>query len=137
MRYLYILLEHLSPYAHAWRKLGTALKFQPQNLDNIQGCLPLMMCSPESYMQRLLEEWLERKYPHAAPPTLANLVEALKSHTVGLGRLAAQLNASLLQVEMFEIGSVSDEGFIISNKKKLLKVNEKTSVCLTLTVVAN
>ena len=89
------LTEFLASYAYKWRLIGTALKFQPQDLDNIQACQVLVASSPLSFLIRVLEEWTQEKYRHTQIPTVDNLEKALKSRTVGLGALAHELRATI------------------------------------------
>ena len=93
------LTELLIPYAHKWRFIGIALKFQPQDLDNIQASPLLLLDSPKSYLIRLLEDWLMRKLKHTLPPTRKNLERALNSETVGLGILCAKLQGMSIACE--------------------------------------
>lgn len=83
--------ELLVDFAYEWRAIGIAIRFQPQNLNNIQACPHLIQDSPKSYLARLLEDWLLRKHPHTLPPTVNSLKSALCSHAVGLGLLADKI----------------------------------------------
>ena len=91
------LTELLVQYAHKWRFIGTALHFQPQDLDNIQACPSLLLDSPRSFLVRLLEDWLLRKVGHTLPPTKNSLVDALKSQMVGLGMLASRVQEMVIR----------------------------------------
>ncbi|SMN02303.1 hypothetical protein SPONN_803 [uncultured Candidatus Thioglobus sp.] len=85
------LAECLVPYAYRWRSIGTALRFKPQELDNIQACQNLLTNSPGSYLMRLLEDWVLQRYTDTLRPTLNSLEIALNSRLVGLGNLAQEL----------------------------------------------
>ena len=85
------LMEFLVDYAYKWRYIGVALRFKSQDLDNIQACPLLVHDSPKSYLTRLLEEWLLKKFKHTLSPTIDNLKKALNSQTVGMGSLASEL----------------------------------------------
>ena len=86
------LAELLVPYASHWRSIGTALRFKPQDLDNIQACQQLVPNSPDSYLLKLLENWI---LGHAIAPTLNGLEKALRSRIVGLGNLAQNVRSCL------------------------------------------
>ena len=91
LEHISYLTELLVEYAHKWRSLGIALNFQPQALDNIQANPLLLADSPRSYLIRLLEDWLLKKFKHTLQPTKSNLKRALNSRTVGLGILACKV----------------------------------------------
>ena len=50
---------------------------------------------PNSYLIRLLKDWLLKKLGHTLSPTVNNLKKALSSQTVGLGKLADQVQTIL------------------------------------------
>ena len=85
------LVEFLAKYAYKWELIGTALKFQPHDLSNIEA----NNISRRDFVMRnlisLLEEWIGKKYKHTLPPTKVNLKRALNSQMVGLGALACEL----------------------------------------------
>ena len=85
------LTEFLASYAYKWRLIGTALKFQPQDLDNIQACQTLIASSPLSFLVKLLEEWTQKTHKHALAPSVGTLKTALRSQTVALGAHAEDL----------------------------------------------
>ena len=82
--------EFLAKYAYKWRFLGTALKFQPQDLNNIQAN---NAAASDSVMCALIEEWIQQRHKHTLPPTLGNLRAALNSTIVGLGSLSSELQS--------------------------------------------
>lgn len=56
------LIEILVKYAYKWRLVGTALRFQSQDLDNIQANHASMVDSLKHNLIRLLEDWLQKKH---------------------------------------------------------------------------
>lgn len=87
--------EILVPYASHWRSIGTALRFKPQDLDNILECPYMLSDASKSFLLKLLEEWLENKHKHTLRPTLSVLENALNSRLVGLGALACEVRELL------------------------------------------
>ena len=85
------LAEILVPYAYEWRSIGTALKFKPQDLNNIEACRR----SLKDYMLQLIDDWILKKHEHTLPPTVNNLESVLKSRVVGLGVLACELRTNI------------------------------------------
>ena len=89
--HIHELVEFLANYAFKWELIGTALKFQPHDLSNIEA----NNVSRRDFVMRnlisLLEEWIGKKYKHTLPPTMGNLKRALNSQMVGLGALACEL----------------------------------------------
>ena len=80
------LAELLVNYASEWRSIGTALKFKPHDLNNIEACQ-----SPKDRILKLIEYWILKKHEYTLPPTVNNLGSALKSRLVGLGVVADEL----------------------------------------------
>ena len=70
---------------------GTALKFNYQDLDNIQASQASMVDSLKLDLIRLIEDWLHKKHLYTLPPTKSCLVEALRSSIVELGDVASEL----------------------------------------------
>ena len=89
------LVEKLVPYAHIWRQLGISLMFPSQDLINLVANPLLMPGAPQSYLIKLLEDWLLKNSKHVLQPTVGNLKRALNSKTVGLGTIANTLSDSL------------------------------------------
>ena len=87
------LVEFLAEYAFKWELLGTALKFKPQDLNNIKASHTCTsMTDPLMHsLKSLIEHWIGKKHKHTLPPTKGNLESALRSNTVGLGALANKL----------------------------------------------
>ena len=88
------LVEFLVPYASLWRSIGTALRFTPQHLNNIQASLHLVSDSPKSYLIKLVEDWILGLSEET--PTVTALEKALKSRTVGLGAKAHEVRTHIL-----------------------------------------
>ena len=84
------LAELLVPYASEWRSIGTALKFKPQDLNNIEACRSL-----KDRMLKLIDDWILKKHEHTLPPTAKNIESILKSQLVGLGEVACKLRANI------------------------------------------
>ena len=87
------LAELLVDYASRWRSIGTAMRFKPQDLDNIQASL--LLGSLDSFLLRLIEDWILRKHTHTLPPTTNNLENVLNSRLVGLGVVACELRSNI------------------------------------------
>ena len=84
------LVEILVPYASKWRRIGTALRFKPQELDTIQA---KHACKPDGIEQSLMDIlgiWVEM-----SNPTVEELVKALKSQLVGLGSLDTEIKRAV------------------------------------------
>ena len=137
------LCENLDSYAYKWKEIGYVLKFRPQDIKNIESSVALLPSAPSSYLQQLLEEWIEEKYMHTVSPTLENLVDALNSQMVGLGRLATRLRKQIHQYEqtdpknVINIASVSAEGEITFSRREAVLVAEKKSVTFKITTSSN
>lgn len=89
------IVEYLVRYSYKWRFIGTALEFQPHDLDNIQANHAAMNCSIKQNLIKLLEDWILKVHEHILPPTVWNLHKALNSTTVELGALAEELKTSI------------------------------------------
>ena len=97
------LLEKLVSCAHKWKSIGTLLKFHAGDLSNIEVSTLLMPGAPQSYLQKLLEDWLLQNMKHAQLPTVGNLKRALNSETVGLGTVASSLTDSIASSLPFKV----------------------------------
>ena len=84
--------ELLVDYAFKWKSIGIALKFLPQDLENIQACPYLMQDSPKSFLTKLLGDWLQQELGHTLPPTVNSLKKALNSRAVNLGSVAKKVD---------------------------------------------
>ena len=79
-------------YKHAarWRDIGSALNFQPGELENISLSIP--KATPQQLLTELLSQWTQ--WPtdaHSENPTMERLCNALRSGLVGLGAVANDL----------------------------------------------
>lgn len=85
------LAEFLVPYAYQWRSIGTAMRFKPQDLNNIQARCSSCCDALKQCLLLLLEEWLGEKHQHALIPTVKALENILNSRLLGLGVLACRV----------------------------------------------
>lgn len=67
------------------------MRFQQQDLKNIQANNAAMVDPLLENLIQMLTEWVERVHKYVSPPTVGNLDRALNSITVGLGALACEL----------------------------------------------
>jgi hypothetical protein len=79
------IVEFLVDFAHKWRCIGTALRFQPQDLDCIQASPLLIADAPEAFLRKIIEDWIQRRFKHTQEPRVSVLERVLNSRTVGLG----------------------------------------------------
>ena len=56
-----VLCEILKPHATKWREIGQHLGFLPGDLDNIQGAPLLLQTAPGSWMNVMLENFLQER----------------------------------------------------------------------------
>ena len=87
------LTELLVDYAYMWRPIGMSLKFRFQDLNNIEATPNLIVNAPQSFLAKILEDWLQRKHEQTLPPTVGSLERALNSCSVGLGTVAERVRA--------------------------------------------
>lgn len=97
------LAELLVPHAYKWRSIGIVLRFKPQDLDNIEASQSLIPGSPQSFLLRILEDWIRRKHEHALDPTVNHLEYVLNSRIVGLGVVAAELRTNVTLNQPFHV----------------------------------
>ena len=90
-----VLTELLINHAYKWKFLGTALRFTPEDLDNIHSSLVAVLDLPKECLLKLLQNWVRRANKHTLAPTVSALETALKSHTVGLGVLVSELRTCI------------------------------------------
>lgn len=121
---IFFMVEYLAEYAHRWRDIGSALKFQQKDLDafDAKNGKKLM------HLQTLLEQWLEGKYPHATPPTLTSILKALANDTIRLVEVAGKMRKSLPQIML----DMSDQiiPVITLDHSHYVEVEEDTLSCL-------
>ena len=105
------IVEILAGYASKWRLIGTALRFQPQELNIIEdtnaGKTNLLKLS----LIALLYAWVNREYKHTFTPTLRVLDQALNSATVGLGALACDVRKALTP----DMVSEATDSYVVSS----------------------
>lgn len=98
-----MLTEMLADVSHKWADIASS-KFinLPQNIIHDVGIALVVNKSSSMCLSRAMREWIVRNHRNVKAPTVANLVKALRSQTVGLGKeaneLADALNASLTQI---------------------------------------
>ena len=76
------ILELLTDKVSRWRDIGTALGFSSGELDAIESMPLLFSRAPKSFLEKLLEKWLQ--WPcegHKSEPTVEALCKALKNKT--------------------------------------------------------
>ena len=92
------LLQKMHNHSYMWREIGIALRFTEPELQIIQSTPALLNKAPFSFLEYLMNQWVQ--WPtddHESEPTLEKLCTALKSSLVGLGRLAKEIENTLLQ----------------------------------------
>lgn len=89
-------MKLLHDFSPEWNAVGMELGFTQPELTLIQNTPSLFMTAPVSYMQKLLNQWVQwPKDNHPTKPTLKILCEAVGSSSVGLGRLAEKIKIEL------------------------------------------
>ena len=53
------LFQQLKERAYKWKEIGLHLGFRPGELSNIEGRLALIQGGPVSFLEALLEEWIQ------------------------------------------------------------------------------
>ena len=81
-----VLCEILKPHATNWREIGQHLGFLPGDLDNIQAAPLLLQTAPVSWMNVMLENFLQEREGGAK----VSVLEAALNKA-GLGVTASQL----------------------------------------------
>ena len=90
------LMRLLQSYSYKWNPIGLSLGFTQHELNTIFGMLKLLLGAPVSYLQELLNQWVQ--WPteeHQNNPTLEALCTALRSSLVGLGSLAEEVEKEM------------------------------------------
>ena len=80
------LTEKLAEFSSKWVNLSINFNLPKSVHKNIEQ--RMHMYNNEACLNEVLREWIVGNYKHAKPPTLHNLLETLRSNTVGLGRIA-------------------------------------------------
>ena len=81
-----VLTERLAEFSSKWVNLSINFNLPKSVHKNIEQ--RMHMYNNEACLNEVLREWVVGNYKHAKPPTLHNLLETLRSNTVGLGRIA-------------------------------------------------
>ena len=80
------LTEKLAEFSSKWVNLSINFNLPKSVHKNIEQ--RMHMYNNEACLNEVLREWIVGNYKHTKPPTLHNLLETLRSNTVGLGRIA-------------------------------------------------
>ena len=92
------LFELIHSYSSKWEMIGLQLKFAPSELDYIKSMPLLLTSAPASFLKELLSRWIQWPTPrHPTRPTLRALCASLRSSSVGLGRLADEVEREMMQ----------------------------------------
>ena len=83
------MLALVRPAAAKWRKIGIALRFEKNVLDEIEATSRNL--DPIACFTELIGRWLKRAPPKNKFPTLEELTEALRSDVVEEERIAYDL----------------------------------------------
>ena len=87
------LTEILAGHSSSWNNIGISLNL-PNNI--LKDILSLIHTGDSSVcLNNVLQHWIVRQHQHAKAPTVENLKAALRSNTVGLGKMANQLDDEL------------------------------------------
>ena len=91
------LINLIHNFSSKWYYIGLGLGFISPELDNISSNPMLLSSAPDSYLTKLLSQWVQwpTKY-HPTKPTLRALCEALHSSPVGLGSLADKVEKEMI-----------------------------------------
>ena len=87
------LTEILAGHSSSWNNIGISLNLPNNILKEILSLIHTgdsRMC-----LNNVLEHWIVRQHEHAKRPTVENLKAALRSNTVGLSKMANQLDGEL------------------------------------------
>ena len=94
----------LEVHATKWRDIGQYLGFLPGELDNIQGSPLLLQTAPISWLNTMIEKFLQDKYKrrveeriYSTKTKLETLETALKK--TGLGAAASQLKDEIQRLK--------------------------------------
>ena len=85
------LLNDLTPVARKWDDIAIQLGFDYDQTQNIKANLSLIPQAPHSYLKEVIGIWLKQEPPKSQYPTISNLLEALKSESVGEVALSESL----------------------------------------------
>ena len=140
--HIFHLTEFLARFASKWRLIGTALKFHPEDLDNIQYNNAVHVDTVAHNLTTLVADWVNATYPHTSAPTIGNLRKALRSEIVGLGKHANEALAEITTPFPHSTITVSldavDGGFINEScNHSRIQVTENKPVLLEVCVTSN
>ena len=90
----YSICAKLELHAAKWREIGGALGFKEGELDNIQNNLLLFMDSPQSWLKRMITQWLQWIPGDGRGSTSVATKESLCAALlkINLGQLAQQFS---------------------------------------------
>ena len=95
-----VLCHILELHASKWREIGQYLGFLPGELDNIQAAPFLMQKAPVSWLNAMLEKFLNRGDTINYPATLSVLNDALNK--AGFGVTASGLRDCIQQQKQLQ-----------------------------------
>ena len=87
-----IIFNLIHIYSDKWQDIGLGLGFIQPELNCIQLMPTLLHTAPKSYLKEMLAQWCQ--WPnddHKQLPTIKALCKSLRSSSVGLGRLAGDV----------------------------------------------
>ena len=89
-----VLFQQLKQRAFKWREIGLHLGFSPGELSNIEGRLALIQGAPVSFLEALLEEWIQWAPGDDRGSTGFATMDSLKTalSKAGFGAAAYDLN---------------------------------------------
>lgn len=137
-----VLTEVLADISHKWQEIASS---EPVNLpENVKSDIYITMIVSRNSricMNLVLREWIVGRHKGAKPPTLENLKRSLRSHMVGLGRKANQLQESLSNFQLSPSSlhaPVSDASTfeIIYQSLSTEQVGKKQSTLLEVQIIA-
>ena len=127
------LTEKLAEFSSKWVNLSINFNLPKSVHKNIEQ--RMHMYNNEACLNEVLREWIVGNYKHAKPPTLHNLLETLRSNTVGLGRIANLLQDYYLQ-ENFPKRLCLESSFLelVSQSPCALTIRDEKSTLLDVQV---
>ena len=127
------LTENLAEFSSKWVNLSINFNLPKSVHKNIEQ--RMHMYNNEACLNEVLREWIVGNYKHAKPPTLHNLLETLRSNTVGLGRIANLLQDYYLQ-ENFPKRLRPESSFLelVSQSPCALTISDEKSTLLDVQV---
>ena len=129
------LTEILAGHSSKWEVIAISLGLQDNKIKNI--AVKNISKPVEVALNEVLLSWVRCEFEHAKPPTLGNLQEALRSHTVGLGALANKLEIDDSQMVRHSQIEDSPEEFGIVDHTKHVNVTEGNHALLEVQISGN